>query len=257
MRLFVAIAAALVSCATAEAAPCVASPPPASWSGSQPATPAALPADMKSIGPLTLIMVRHAEKPMNRDGLMIEDGNLGPVGVRRAQRLPERLMALYGCPDMIVSTDPAVKIVNRVTGQHFNYVRPLTTIAPYAGQLQFPVWTPYGYNQTEKLVQDLLGDKAFAPKPDGAPKKILIGWEHSNVMRMTAEIFKDGRFTPMKGAMRNGGRTWACETPPVWPECDFDSIWIVNIKDGQACFTRQAEKLNTPSFQKACKGDLR
>jgi len=257
MRLCVALSAVLLSCLAAEAAPCVASPPPASWSSAQPATPVALPTNPKSIGPLTLIMVRHAEKPMNSDGLMIEDGNLSAVGVRRAQRLPERLKALYGCPDMIISTNPAVKILNRATGQHFNYVRPLTTIAPYSGILQFPVWTPYGYDQTEKLVQDLFGDKAFAPKADGAPKKILIAWEHSNVMKMTAEIFKDGRFTPMRGTMRNGGRTWTCQTPPVWPECDFDSIWIVNIKDGQACFTQQYEKLNTPSFQKACKGDLR
>ena len=257
MRLCVVLSAVLLSCLAAEAAPCVASPPPASWASAQPATPVALPTDPKSIGPLTLIMVRHAEKPMNSDGLMIEDGNLSAVGVRRAQRLPERLKALYGCPDMIISTNPAVKILNRATGQHFNYVRPLTTIAPYSGILQFPVWTPYGYDQTEKLVQDLFGDKAFAPKADGAPKKILIAWEHSNVMKMTAEIFKDGRFTPMKGTMRNGGRTWTCQTPPVWPECDFDSIWIVNIKDGQACFTQQYEKLNTPSFQKACKGDLR
>lgn len=257
MRLCVALSAVLLSCLAAEAAPCVASPPPASWASAQPATPVALPTDPKSIGPLTLIMVRHAEKPMNSDGLMIEDGNLSAVGVRRAQRLPERLKALYGCPDMIISTNPAVKILNRATGQHFNYVRPLTTIAPYSGILQFPVWTPYGYDQTEKLVQDLFGDKAFAPKADGAPKKILIAWEHSNVMKMTAEIFKDGRFTPMRGTMRNGGRTWTCQTPPVWPECDFDSIWIVNIKDGQACFTQQYEKLNTPSFQKACKGDLR
>lgn len=257
MRLCVALSAVLLSCLAAEAAPCVASPPPASWSSAQPATPVALPTDLKSIGPLTLIMVRHAEKPMNSDGLMIEDGNLSAVGVRRAQRLPERLKALYGCPDMIISTNPAVKILNRATGQHFNYVRPLTTIAPYSGILQFPVWTPYGYDQTEKLVQDLFGDKAFAPNADGSPKTILIAWEHSNVMKMTAEIFKDGRFTPMKGTMRNGGRTWTCQTPPVWPECDFDSIWIVNIKDGQACFTQQYEKLNTPSFQKACKGDLR
>lgn len=257
MRFALTLSALLASCALAEAASCVASPPPASWSSPQQAAPVALPADIKSVGPLTLIMVRHAEKPINADGYMIEDGNLGAVGVNRAARLPKRLLALYGCPDMIVSTDPAVKIKNWVTGQNFNYVRPLTTIAPYAGVVQFPVWTPYGFNQTEKLVQDLLGDTAFAPKPDGMPKKIVIGWEHKNLMKMTAEIFKDGRFSRVQGTMQNGGRTWMCETPPVWPECDFDSIWIVNIKNGQACFTRQFERMNTPSFQKACKGDVK
>lgn len=255
MRNVLALGAVLVSGVMAQAAPCVPSPPPASWSSPQQASPVALPTDPKSVGPLTLIMVRHGEKPIDENGMMIEDGNLGPVGVRRAERLPARLLALYGCPDMIVSTDPAVKIHNHVTGQMFNYVRPLTTVAPYSGVVQFPVWTPYGFDQTEKLVQDLLGDKAFAPKPDGTPKKILIGWEHKNVMKMTAQIFKDGRFTPVKGTMTNGGRTWTCETQPVWPECDFDSIWIVNIKNGEACFTRQFEKLNTPSFQKLCKGD--
>lgn len=241
----------------AQAANCVPSPPPASWSAQQQAVPLALPDDPKKIGPLTLIMVRHAEKPINENGLMIENGDLGSVGVKRAQKLPQRLLALYGCPDMIISTNPAVKIQNRVTGDWFNYVRPLTTIGPYAGTLQFPVWTPYGFDQTEKLVPDLLSDKAFAPKLDGAPKTIMIAWEHSNVMKLVANIFKDGRFTPMQGRMKNGGRSWVCEQPPVWQECDFDSIWIVNIKDGQACFSHQYEKLNTPSFQRACKGDLK
>ena len=256
MRCVVALSALLMSGALAQAAPCVASPPPASWSAATQARPAALPTDPRQVGPLTLIMVRHAEKPMNADGLMREDGNLGAVGVRRAQRLPARLLALYGCPDMIVSTDPAVKIHNHVTGQYFNYVRPLTTIAPYSAVVEQPVWTPYGFDQTERLVQDLLGDAAFAPHADGRPKKIVIGWEHVNLVRMTNQIFADGRFTQVLGTMRNGGRIWTCEKPPVWPECEFDWIWVVNIRDGQACFTRQSQRLNDPAFQKACKGDV-
>lgn len=257
MRIALASAVFALSCAAADAASCVASPPPAAWSNPQQAAPAPLLADVNNVGPLTLVMVRHGEKPLNKDGLMIEDGNLGPVGVRRAQRLPERLLALYGCPDMIVSTDPAVKIHNRVTGLHFNYIRPLTTIAPFSGAVGMPVWTPYGFNQTENLVQDLIADKAFAPKADGTPKTIIIAWEHMNIVRMKDELLKPGRFTLATGTMKVGRKTWTCEVPPAWPECDFDSIWVMNLNKGQACFTRQFEKLNSPAFQKACKGDVR
>lgn len=256
MRFVLALSAVGLSAFAAQAASCVASPPPVAWSSSGAATPAQLPADFKSVGPLTLVMVRHAEKPLDPNGKMIEDGNLGVYGVRRAERLPKRLLALYGCPDLIVSTNPAVKIHNRVTGLNFNYVRPLATIAPFAGQIGFPIWTPYGFSQPDLLVQDLLGDKAFAPKPDGSPKTVIIAWEHHNIVRMTEDLFKEGRLKRVEGTMRNGKKTWTCEMPPAWPECDFDSIWVVNIKDGQACFTRQFERLNSPAFQKACKGDV-
>lgn len=258
MRFPLTFVALAMSATTGYAAPCVPSEPPVSWSSPQAAVPAAAPTGQTVIGPLTLIMVRHAEKPLNKDGLMIEDGNLGPVGVKRAQRLPQRLLAMYGCPDMIVSTNPAVKIHGKGgVDAMFNYVRPLATIAPFSGTVGFPVWTPYGFNEPQKLVQDVLADKAFAPKPDGSPKKIVIAWEHHNIVVMTEVLFKQGGFTPMNGTINNGGKVWACETPPPWPECDFDSIWVVNIKGGQACLTRQYERLNTPSFQKACKGDLR
>ena len=256
MRFVLALSVVVVSPMAAQAAPCVASPPPVAWSSPGAATPALLPADFKTVGPLTIVMVRHGEKPLTKEGTMIEDGNLGPYGVKRAERLPKRLLALYGCPDMIVSTNPAVKIHNRVLGLNFNYVRPLTTIAPFAGQIGFPIWTPYGFNQPELLVRDLLSDKAFGPKPDGSPKTIIIAWEHHNIVRMTEDIFNLGRFKRVEGTMRNGNKVWTCEPTPAWPECDFDSIWVVNIKDGQACFTRQFERLNSPAFQKACKGDV-
>lgn len=258
MRVFVSLVALALAGTVAHAAPCTPSAPPVSWSQAQAAVPATVPSDNKSIGPLTLIMVRHAEKPLTQDGLMIEDGNLGPVGVKRAQRLPQRLLALYGCPDMIVSTNPAVKIHGKGGDTTmFNYIRPLATIAPYSGTIGFPVWTPYGFNEPQKLAQDLLGDKAFAPKPDGSPKRIVIAWEHHNIVAMANAVFKLGGFTPITGTMKNGSKVWTCETPPAWPECDFDSVWVVNIKDGQACLTRQYERLNNTSFQQACRGDVR
>ena len=258
MRISVSLAVLAMSVTLAHAAPCTPSVPPTSWSQPHAAEPSAVPSDNKTIGPLTLIMVRHGEKTLNKEGRMIEDGNLGPVGVRRAERLPQRLLAMYGCPDLIVSTNPAVKIHGKAgDSMTFNYVRPLATIAPFSGMINFPVWTPYGFNEPQKLAQDLLGNQAFAPKADGAPKKIVIAWEHRNIVVMVHEIFRQGGFTPMTGTMTNGGKVWACETPPAWPECDFDSVWVVNIKAGQACLTRQYERLNTPSFQKACKGDIR
>lgn len=257
MRCALALMSMMVLAPAAQAASCVTSPPPSSWSQQGPSVAAPLPVDGKKIGPLTIVMVRHAEKPLTPAGTMIEDGNLGVYGIRRAARLPARLTQLYGCPDLIVSTNPAVKIHNHVTGQFFNYVRPLATIAPFAGTIQFPVWTPYGFDQPDRLVRDMLSDQAFAPKPKGAPRTIIVAWEHHNIVRMTEEILKQGQFKRVEGTMRNGNRTWTCQPQPAWPECDFDSIWVVNIKDGQACFTRQYQRLNSPGFQRLCKGDVK
>ncbi len=236
-------------------AECSPSAPPDSWAQAAPAVPATIPADPKTIHPLRLVIIRHAEKPMLSSGYMIEDGNIGEQGVKRAARLADTLLERFGCPDLLISTNPAVKIPNKITGQYFNYIRPLVTIAPLSGKIGYPVWTPYGYDQSDLLVRDLLGDKAFAPRHDGQTKTIFIAWERKNMPKLVANLVENGKLTLLQGGtMKADGETYQCEAPPTWVQCDFDSIWVLNIRDGNLCLSHKQEHLNAPAFQNHCKG---
>jgi hypothetical protein len=188
---------------------------------------------------------------------MVEDGSLGEQGIKRLSRLPNRLLMLFGCPDLLVTTHPAVKVKDKQTGQYFNYVRPLMTLSALSAKLGFPVWLPYGYNQSDLLVHDFLNDEAFAPKPDGTTKKIFVAWEHGNIEKMYAHLLDTGNFESMAGSyMTVEGKKLKCETAPFWDHCDFDSVWLINIQRKSVCLTVLKEGLNSASYQRKCKPSL-
>ncbi len=250
------LAFALVALTVSEAgAACVAAAPPASWSSEKEAAPASPPSDPKAVNPLTLVIFRHAEKPLGDDGVMIEDGNLGHDAGNRLSRLSDRLLSQFGCPDMLVTTNPADKMLNKKTGQYFNYVRPLATIAPVSQHINFPIWTPYGYEQSEYLARDLLSDRAFLPAESGRARTIFISWERNSIQKLF-DYLKDlgGLRSLSGGTLTVDGVQTRCEEPKKWEQCDFDSIWLVRIKDGAICLTFKSEDLNSKSFQRRCKG---
>jgi hypothetical protein len=104
--------ALLTSTLSAHAADCVSLDPPASWSASTPAIPVAAVPAAPEIAPLNLVIFRHGEKPLRDDGFMIEDGNLGADASERLSKLPDRLLKAFGCPDMLLTANPAVKMLN-------------------------------------------------------------------------------------------------------------------------------------------------
>ncbi len=237
----------------ARAAECVAADPPQSWRAPTSASPIESGPGISAIPPLDLVLLRHGEKPLRHDGVMIEDGNLGAGAARRLLRLPDRLLHAFGCPDLIVTANPAVKMVNKRTGTYFNYVRPMATIAPLAIRLNFPIWSPYGYNETGPLARDLLGDKAFAPGPDAKPRTIFVAWERTNIRTLYENLLRLGRLrTPDTGEMTVDGKTFRCAPPPDWKQCDFDSIWLIHIRDGALCLTHERQQLDTPAFMRRC-----
>ncbi|MCC3247392.1 hypothetical protein LG047_19060 [Methylocystis sp. WRRC1] len=240
--------------ATASAA-CTPSPPPLSWTTATEPTPASVPIDPKTIGPLVVVMFRHAEKPIRDDGVMIEDGNLGSEAAGRLSRLPDALLNRFGCPDLLIAANPAVKMINKATGQYFNYVRPLATIAPLSARINFPVWTPYGYNQNESLAHDLLGDRAFAPDVNGKAKTVFIAWERNNIRKLYEQLVRLGNLRELAGnALAVEGEEYKCELPSKWLQCDFDSIWLVHVRNGAICLTHRSENLDDMNFQSRCKG---
>lgn len=229
--------------------------PPRSWSAQEQAAPMAIPIGHAARVALDLVVFRHGEKPMRDDGVMIEDGNLGREAEHRLARLPDRLLKEYGCPDLLVAPNPAVKMINKKSGQYFNYIRPLSTIEPLSIRLSFPVWTPYGYNQTDWLAQDLLGQVAPKPGTAGSPPTVFIAWERQNIPKLYRELVDQGKLQDLAGTVATiDGATVHCDTPHPWEQCDFDTIWLIRVRDMGVCLSRRAENLNTASYQEKCKG---
>lgn len=239
-------------------AACLPSPPPTSWSSSSTSTIPSERIDGYTTPSLTIVLFRHAERPLLASGNMDENGNLGEQGIKRLSQLPERLFAMFGCPDLLVTAQPAVKVKDKQTGQYFNYVRPLMTLSTISAKLDYPVWIPYGYNQSDFLVHDFLNDEAFKPKPDGRPKKVFVAWEHENIERMYGHLLEMGTFESLAGGdMTVDGKKLKCETAPAWDHCDFDSVWLINIQNMSMCLTVLKEGLNSPSYQHKCKPSLK
>jgi len=229
--------------------------PPRSWSAQEAASPTTGALDNSGIPALDLVVFRHGEKPLRNDGVMIEDGNLGAGAENRIMRLPEKFLQEFGCPDLLVTTNPAVKMINKTSGQYFNYVRPLATIAPLSIKLNFPVWTPYGYNQSDRLARDFLADPALRHKANGAPVTVFIAWERQNIPKLYRELVEQGKLTDLAGKTAPiDGASVQCEILPPWEQCNFDSIWLIRVRPVGVCLTRRAENLNTASFQEKCTG---
>lgn len=229
--------------------------PPRSWTEQAQPTPSAPAGDNSSRIALDLVVFRHGEKPLRDDGVMIEDGNLGPAAEQRIMRLPDRLLKEFGCPDLLVATNPSIKMVNKISGQYFNYIRPLVTIAPLSMKLNFPVWTPYGYNQSDLLARDLIADTALSPDAERGYKTVFIAWERQNIPKFYRELVEKGRLKDLAGTSAIiDGVSVQCEIPRSWDQCDFDTIWYIRARHEGVCLTRRAENLNNRLFQEKCKG---
>lgn len=192
---------------------------------------------------------------MRDDGVMIEDGNLGRESEYRLARLPDRLLKEFGCPDLLVAPDPAVKMINKKSGHYYNYIRPLATIEPISIRLNFPVWTPYGYNQSDSLAQDLLGEVYQRHKATEKPRTVYIAWERQNIPKLYRELVDQGKLRELAGTVATiDGLPLRCDAPHHWEQCDFDTIWFIRVRNNGVCLSRRAENLNTVRYQEKCKG---
>ena len=93
----------------------------------------------------TIIAIRHGEKPPG--GL----GQLTCQGLNRALALPKVLLGKYGTPQFIFAPNPTQK----VDGDKYFYVRPLTTIEPTAIRCGLPVNTQFGFREIKELETEL------------------------------------------------------------------------------------------------------
>ena len=224
------------------------------------------PEPTQPLNTITLVLFRHGEKTLQT----AENGNMSSTGQLRAQLLPARLNTLFGCPDYTIATNPSGLIPSGLNA--YNYVRPAATIEPTATTLGFPLWMPYGASNPQWLAHDLLTNSEFAPTSLVNTKTAFIAWEHNNIVLMTNYITNGDIPIPalpdipagIPGMSVDGtgetvtlnGAVYNCEPLPTipWPECDYDSIWVLNIHNGNhVCYIHLYEELDNLQYQNMCR----
>jgi hypothetical protein len=168
----------------------------------------------------TIVCIRHGEKP--KGGL----GQLTCRGLNRALALPKVLLGKYGPPQFIFAPNPTQK----VDGDKYYYVRPLTTIEPTAIRCGLPVNTRFGYGEIKGLENEL-------DKTNYQSATVFIAWEHGLLDDFVKNLVKN-----------NGGNP---AQVPGWPGDDFDTIFLVKItrssSSNSVAFTIDHENLNNLS----------
>jgi phosphohistidine phosphatase SixA len=139
-------------------------------------------------------------------GIAPHDFNLGQRGFQRAQALPKLFASRLPKPRVIIATH-ATKGSNR----------PVETVEPLARALDIPIDNRYSDDDYKILAHDLLTDPRYAGKV------VLVCWHHGKIPRLAKAL-------GVKGA-------------PLWPEDQFDHVWVIEPEGGSARFEDVHQKL--------------
>lgn len=149
----------------------------------------------------TIVLVRHGEKTAE------EIGQLSCKGLNRALALPDVLIKRYGKPDFIYAPNPSVQVHGR-NRLPYSYVRPLATIEPTAIRLGMPVNTQIGFNDIEKLQEELT-------QPAYGNSLVFVAWEHEFLYKFARQMLLSNGKDP--------------SVVPDWANSDYDTIYIFHI----------------------------
>jgi hypothetical protein len=167
----------------------------------------------------TIVFVRHGEKPPQ--GL----GQLDCRGLNRALALPTVIQKSFGKPDAIFAPNPSDQ--KNDEGEHYDYVRRLTTIEPTAIAFGMPVNAQIGYD-------DIKGLRKALENPAYRDALVLVGWEHKMIGAVARELLS-----------AHGGNA---SDVPNWNRDDFDGVYVVTIDwsgpKPKATFAKTSEGLN-------------
>ncbi|SDF55410.1 hypothetical protein SAMN05216464_12025 [Mucilaginibacter pineti] len=135
----------------------------------------------------------------------VKGDNLTCQGISRSLKLPAVINAKFGVPAYLFV--PSLGL-----GETTKHARMFETIVPLAAKYNLTV----NSSRTEK---DSLGMAADLKSRTGV---VLVSWEHGGIAAIVRALgVKDFNLK--------------------WPDDDYDSIWIVTFKNGNALFTRDKE----------------
>lgn len=146
-----------------------------------------------------------------RHGEKPESGdNLSCQGLNRALALPDVLHQKIGVPGAIFV--PAINM-----GKKTRVARMYQTIIPFAVKYGVEINTKYDVDDVDGLANDI-------KKQQGV---VLVVWEHKKIDNITKALGLD---------------------TGKWDDNDFDTIWIIDYKNGKPTLHKDKENL-TPAAQ--------
>jgi hypothetical protein len=134
--------------------------------------------------------------------------HLACKGFNRSLQLPAVLYAKYKVPAKIF----VPSMGNTKSASH---LRMLETIIPFAVKYNVSINSKYDVDDVKEMAGAILKTNGYA----------LVVWEHDKIDNLVKAFGADTK-----------GMKWGSD--------DFDSIWIINFKNGKAVFSTDKENLN-------------
>ncbi|AUO26231.1 flagellar basal body-associated protein FliL [Pseudomonas sp. D8002] len=163
--------------------------------------------DVRGLNNVTVLIVRHAEKPD-------EGPLLSPKGEQRAAAYasyfdPLLLNGISVVPQRLIATSDSKESS-----------RPRLTLTPLAQRLQLPLETPYSDDQVGKLVKSL--------RKSNQAQTVLIAWHHGHIDKLIEAFGGDGAaLTGMK----------------KWPENVYDWLIVLRFDDQGQLVESRSQKI--------------
>lgn len=133
---------------------------------------------------LTIVLIRHAEKPDSGD-------NLSCQGLNRALTLPKVLKQKIGVPDYLYT--PSID-----NDDQTRHVRMLQTITPFAVKHNLTINSDFKAKQIKSLSEDILQKKGL----------VLLVWSHSEIQNIAEKL---GIHEPPKWKNKDYDTIWIIE----------------------------------------------
>ena len=138
----------------------------------------------------------------------VKGDNLTCQGLNRALQLPELIRRKFGVPNFLFA--PSLGL-----GEATKHARMFETIAPIAIKYNLSINTIHAEKDSMLIAQDLKSRKGT----------IIVVWEHKAIAPI----------------VRSLGVT---ASNLIWPDNDYDSIWIVAFVNGKVVFSKDQEDLH-------------
>ncbi len=136
----------------------------------------------------------------------VKGDNLTCQGLNRALLLPTLISKRFGVPSYLFVPSLAL-------GEATKHARMFQTITPLAIKYNLAINSSHEEKDSVMIAQDLKSKTGI----------VLIVWEHKAIKSIVHALGVSGNF--------------------VWPDDDYDSMWLVTFSQGKAVLTKDKEGL--------------
>ena len=179
--------------------------------------------------PAQVVLIRHAEKPVNGSELSEQGFRRAEALVRFFQSAPA--VTRYGTPAAIYAAAPK---------HEDSSIRAIQTVTPLALAVKLTINTSFTRGQTHKIVVDIMENPGYAGR------MVLICWQHGAIVDIVRELAEYG----------NPGPAAQVSLPYEWPDKIFDRVWIVDLYRGRVVSFQDIPQSLLPGDSSKGSGEL-